>query len=277
MNSKIILVVMAAMAVTAVSAISMGAKSGGRDSGFGNVKIGPMGGFKMGNVGAVAKYDGEPKVVLKEMRVQPKMGDDVPDSAVLVNRICGRSGGFEARYLILAKDVVAVDYDGIVLDFIKDSSGTDYVNDSDVDSDWSCGKGFSSVNRESGFAEFMIRRPVNIQRNELLQLGGKVSITVADKMKTVSIPGKVSSGKIGNYKVKLEKNFGSDDKLLSVTSDADESGYELSVFCGDKELSGRGSMTVNGVKKLMFKKPASDDIVLKVASPDGGKKIVLPF
>lgn len=277
MKDKTILTVLAAMAVTAVSAVPMGSKGGSPDFGFGDMKMDPFGGFKMGGPAGVEKYDGKPKAVLKEMRLLPKLGKDVPDAAAMMNRMKGRDGGFEARYLILAKGVVSVDYDGIVVDSIKDSSGKNHVKGADGADSWMCDSVFGTVNREAGFAEFVIRGSGSIWGKELPKIKGKVTITAADKMKTREVPGKITDGKIGSYKVKVEKSFMGDEKQLAVTVGPEDEGGELSVFCDGSELDGRGTMTINGVKKLMFKKPASDDVVIKVTSPDGGKKLVLPF
>lgn len=231
----------------------------------------------MGNLDDVQKYEGEPKVVLSELRLLSKLGKDVPAPATMMNRIKRREGGFEAKYLILAKGIVDVDYEGVVVDFINDSSGKNYAKDAQGNKKWLSSYGFGKVNREAGFAEFVLRGSGNVWEKEIPKIKGKVTITVADKMKTQEISGKVTAGKIGAYTVKIEKSFMGDAKVLAVTSDTKDGIGEISVFCGGKSLEGNGSMTMNGVKKYMFKRPASDDIVIKVTSPDGEKKIVLPF
>lgn len=268
----------AVLLATAATAVSLGKAGGVKVSSFSNVDFSAPGGIKVGRFDKeyVETYDGEPKIVLKEMRLLPTLDKSVPNAATYMNRSNGRAGGFEARYLVLAKGITSVDYDSLKIEYIKDASGKDCSKDADGDDAWSSGRVFNSVNREAGFAEFSVSGAGDQWGKGLPQIKGEITISVADKMKTQEYAGKVSSGRIGAYKVKMEKGFMGGEKQLVLS--ADDGGVDdIAVFCGDKELSGCGSMTMNGVKKIMFKKPASDDIVIKVTSPDGGKTLVLPF
>ena len=100
-------------------------------------------------------------------------------------------------------------------------------------------------------------------------------------MATKDLPGKVSSGRIGegeySYKVKLASNLMSDEKLLEVSPVGSKSDCELEVFCRGEKLSSKASFSINGKRSYSFKKPDGDDIVIKIKYPEGAKKLVIPF
>ena len=226
-------------------------------------------------------YTGSPKVILKECRVYPPIGTNVPNSATFDRFKYGRKGYFTATYLVLAKSVVELDLDDLVIESITDASGKDFTKKKNGDINWEAEPFNVSVNREAGFATFELSGGGNVWSKSLPKIKGKVSVTVAEKMATTELAGKVSSGKIGagdfSYKVKLASSLMGDGKSLEVSPAGSKSDCELEVFCEGKKLDSTGSMTMNGKKSFNFKKPATDDIVIKVTYPEGDKKIVIPF
>lgn len=226
-------------------------------------------------------YKGSPKVVLKECRVYPPIGTNVPHSATFDRFKYGRKGYFTATYLVLAKNVVDLDLDDLVVESITDASGKDFTKKKNGDVNWEADPFHVAVSREAGFATFALTGGGNAWAKSLPKVKGKVSVTVAEKMATKELAGKVSSGKIGegdySYKVKLASSMMGNGKSLEVSPAGSKSDCELEVFCEGKKLDSTGSMTMNGKKSYSFKKPAGDDIVIKVKYPAGGKKIVIPF
>ena len=246
-------------------------------SGFGGSFSGNGVGF--GNV--VKSYTGKPSVVLKECCVYPPIGTNVPSSATFDRFKYGRKGYFAATYIVLAQNIVDIDLENLVVESITDGSGKDYTKKKNGDANWEAEPFRSSVNREAGFATFMLCGGGNAWAKSLPKVKGKVTVTVADKMATKDLPGKVSSGRIGegeySYKVKLASNLMSDEKSLEVSPVGSKADCELEVYCGDKKLGSTGSFSMNGKKSYNFKKPDGDDIVIKIQFPEGAKKIVIPF
>ena len=246
-------------------------------SGFGGSFSGNGVGF--GNV--VKSYTGKPSVVLKECCVYPPIGTNVPSSATFDRFKYGRKGYFAATYIVLAQNIVDIDLENLVVESITDGSGKDYTKKKNGDANWEAEPFRSSVNREAGFATFMLCGGGNAWAKSLPKVKGKVTVTVADKMATKELSGKISSGKIGegeySYKVKLASNLMSDEKSLEVSPVGSKADCELEVYCGDKKLGSTGSFSMNGKKSYNFKKPDGDDIVIKIQFPEGAKKIVIPF
>ena len=239
--------------------------------------------FSHGGFGTVGpeSYTGSPKVILKECRVFPPIGTNVPHSATIDRFKYGRKGYFTATYLVLAKGVVDLDLDNLVVESITDATGKDFTKKKNGDVNWEAPSIFASVNREAGFATFALSGGGNAWAKSLPKVKGKVTVTVAEKMATKELSGKVSSGKIGegdySYKVKLASSMMGDGKSLEVSPAGSKSDCELEVFCDGKKLDSIGRMTMNGKTSYNFRKPASDDIVIKVTYPEGGKKIAIPF
>ena len=236
-------------------------------SGFGGSFSGNGVGF--GNV--VKSYTGKPSVVLKECRVYPPIGTNVPSSATFDRFKYGRKGYFAATYIVLAQNIVDIDLENLVVESITDGSGKDYTKKKNGDANWEVDPFRSAVNREGGFATFVLCGGGNAWAKSLPN----------DKMATKELSGKISSGKIGegeySYKVKLASNLMSDEKSLEVSPAGSKSDCELEVFCGDKKLDSTGSFSMNGKKSYNFKKPDGDDIVIKIKYPEGAKKLVVPF
>ena len=246
-------------------------------SGFGGSFGGK--GFRFGQ--GVASYTGKPSVVLKECCVYPPISTNVPSSATLDRFKYGGKGYFTATYIVLAQNIVDIDLENLVVESITDGSGKDYTKKKNGDANWEAEPFRSSVNREAGFATFMLCGGGNAWAKSLPKVKGKVTVTVADKMATKDLPGKVSSGRIGegeySYKVKLASNLMSDEKLLEVSPVGSKSDCELEVFCRGEKLSSKASFSINGKRSYNFKKPDGDDIVIKIKYPEGAKKIVIPF
>lgn len=226
-------------------------------------------------------YVGQPKVVLKECCVYPPLGTNVPSSAVIDRFKAGSKGAFKSTYLVLAKDIVDIDIESLAVDSIADSTGKEYARRPNGEPNWESDIFRSSVNREAGFGTFMIYGWGNAWANSLPKVKGRVKITVADKMETKKISGKVSSGMVGtgdlSYKVKIGKGFMSDGKTLEVSPAGAKSDCEIEVSCGGKKLDYQGSMTMMGNKTCSFKAPETDDIVISATFPVGSKTIELPF
>ncbi len=246
-------------------------------SGFGGSFSGNGVGF--GNV--VKSYTGKPSVVLKECCVYPPIGTNVPSSATFDRFKYGRKGYFTATYIVLAQNIVDIDLESLVVESITDGSGKDYTKKKNGDANWEAETFRSFVNREGGFATFVLIGVGNVWAKSLPKVKGKVKVTVADKMATKELSGKISSGKIGegeySYKVKLASNLMSDEKLLEVSPVGSKSDCELEVFCGGRKLSRMSIISANGKTSYTFKKPDGDDIVIKIQFPEGAKKIVIPF
>ena len=153
-------------------------------------------GFSFGQ--GVTSYTGKPSVVLKECCVYPSIGTNIPRSATF-DRLFkyGRKGYFTATYIVLAQNIVDIDLENLVVESITDGSGKDYTKKKNGDANWEAEPFFSSVNREAGFATFMLCGGGNAWAKSLPKVKGKVTVTVADKMATKELSGKISSGKIG--------------------------------------------------------------------------------
>lgn len=248
-------------------------------AGFSSVDFGSVGGkgFRSGP----KSYEGEPKIVLKECCVCPPLSTNIPDAAVFDRFKFGRKGYFKATYLVLAKNIVDIDLDGLVIESIVGASGKDYAKLKNGEPNWEVDDFRSSVNREAGVATFVLTGGGKVWGKALPKITGKLPITVADKMTTKQFAGKVSSGKIGagdyQYKLKVGKGFMSEGKTLEVSPIGEKASGEFEVLCAGKKLESRGSMSMNGKVTYSFAAPASDDIVIKVTYPDGGKKLVLPL
>ena len=182
-------------------------------SGFGGSFSGNGVGF--GNV--VKSYTGKPSVVLKECCVYPPISTNVPSSATMGRFNYGGKGYFTATYIVLAQNIVDIDLENLVVESITDGSGKDYTKKKNGDANWEAETFRSFVNREGGFATFVLIGVGNAWAKSLPKVKGKVPVTVADKMATKELSGKISSGKIGegeySYKVKLASNLMSDGRL----------------------------------------------------------------
>jgi hypothetical protein len=246
-------------------------------SGFGGGFSGN--GVSFGN--GVKSYTGKPAVVLNECCVYPPISTNVPSLATFDRFKYGRKGYFMAKYIVLAQNIVDIDLENLVVESITDGSGKDYTKKKNGDANWEAEPFRSTVNREGGFATFVLCGGGNAWAKSLPKVKGKVTVTVADKMATKELSGKISSGKIGegeySYKVKLASNLMSDEKSLEVSPLGSKADCELEVYCGDKKLGCTGSFSVNGKKSYNFKKPDGDDIVIKIKYPEGAKKLVIPF
>ena len=236
-------------------------------------------GFSFGQ--GVTSYTGKPSVVLKECCVYPPIGTNVPSSATMGRFNYGGKGYFTATYIVLAQNIVDIDLENLVVESITDGSGKDYTKKKNGDANWEAETFRSFVNREGGFATFVLIGVGNAWAKSLPKVKGKVTVNVADKMATKELSGKISSGKIGegeySYKVKLASNLMSDEKSLEVSPVGSKADCELEVYCGDKKLGSTGSFSMNGKKSYNFKKPDGDDIVIKIKYPEGAKKLVVPF
>ena len=112
-------------------------------------------GFSFGQ--GVTSYTGKPSVVLKECCVYPPIGTNIPRSATF-DRLFKyrRKGYFTATYIVLAQNIVDIDLENLVVESITDGSGKDYTKKKNGDANWEAEPFFSSVNREAGFATFML-------------------------------------------------------------------------------------------------------------------------
>ena len=271
----------------AVAAFAARANVTSRESGFDSF-VSTSGGtpsFEFGRNGVRGgpmSYTGQAQVVLKECCVYPPLATNIPCLATF-DRLAkyGGRGYFKSTYLVLAENIMDIDLDGLVVESITDSSGKDYSKKKNGDANWEVDSFCMSVDRKRGVATFVLYGGGKVWARSLPTVKGRVSITVAGKMATKELAGKVSSGRIGDadcsYKVKLAKNFMDDEKSLEVVPAGDRADGELEVFCGGKKLDCRATMSVNGKTTYTFKQPSSDDIVIKVTCPVGGKKVVIPF
>ena len=145
-------------------------------SGFGGSFSGNGVGF--GNV--VKSYTGKPSVVLKECCVYPPISTNVPSSATMGRFNYGGKGYFTATYIVLAQNIVDIDLENLVVESITDGSGKDYTKKKNGDANWEAEPFLSSVNREAGFATFMLCGGGNAWAKSLPKVKGKVTVTVAD-------------------------------------------------------------------------------------------------
>lgn len=241
------------------------------------------GGIGVGGLGGGAEsYAGKPKVVLASCCVYPPIGTNVPQNATFgLDRRQGRKGGFSATYLVLAKNIVDIDLDSLVIESITDTAGKNYSKKKNGDANWEADQFRTSVNRENGFAVFSLNGGGAVWAKSLPKVKGRITVAVADKMSTKEFAGKVSAGMIGEgdhtYKVKVASSFMRDEKTLSVSPVGRKASGEIEVFCGGKKVDSVGHMTMNGDTTYNFKKPEGDDIVIKVKVSEGEKKLVLPI
>ena len=241
-------------------------------------------------------YSGEPKVVLAECCVYPGLGTNVPPWAanVALSGAWGcqtaglrstdtlSKGRFKSTYLVLAKDIVDIDFDSLAVESITDASGRDYAKKPNGEPNWSVDDYRSSVDHASGFAMFVLTGGGDGWATSLPRVKGTVKILVAGETTTKEIAGKVSAGVVGSgdfsYTVKLARSaFMDDGKHLKVVPVKARANDEIEVFCGGKKLDTKGVSSINGEKSYTFGPPSADDIVIKVSYPDGVKELVLPF
>ena len=130
-------------------------------------------GFSFGQ--GVASYTGKPSVVLKECCVYPPIGTNVPSSATFDRFKYGRKGYFTATYIVLAQNIVDIDLESLVVESITDGSGKDYTKKKNGDANWEAEPFRSSVNREAGFATFMLCGGGNAWAKSLPKVKGKVT------------------------------------------------------------------------------------------------------
>lgn len=231
-------------------------------------------------------YEGDPQVVLKELKIYPALSTNVPNSA-LFDRFGAQDkskGYFVATYLVLAKNLVEIDTENLEIESITDATGKDYSKRKSGAPAWEAdgGLGFhTQISRDQGFGIFQLKGAGKVWAKSVPTVKGKVKISVADKMATKEFSGKISSGRIGegdfSWKVKLASGFMSDDKMLQLSPVGAKSDGEITVMADGKELQTFGYVETNGKTSYTYKKPAGDDITIKITYPDGAREITLPL